>query len=81
VDPVDWRAGGVFRGEQRTLSALVGHLRARRRGEVDAAEPTGLLTHHRCHDDGTWAFLHRLLYYTRARTAVRWLHAARVFHP
>jgi len=79
VDPVDWRAGGVFRGEERTLSGLLGHLRARRLGAVDAREPTGVLTHHRRHDDDTWAFMERLLSYTRARSAVRWLHAAEVF--
>ena len=81
VDPIDWRAGGTFRGEQRVLSALLGHLRARRLGEVDAAEPTGVLTHHRCHDDDTWAFMESLLRYTSTRSAVRWLPAAQVFAP
>jgi len=79
VDPVDWRRGGVFRGEQRSLSALVDHLRARRRAEVDAHEPTGLLTHHWRHDAALWSFLDRLFGHLQACPQVRWLDAGSVF--
>lgn len=81
VDPIDWRAGRGFVGERRALAALAGHLRARRRGDVDAAEPTGLLTHHLDHDATGWAFLERLAAATRAHPAVRWLGADTVFGP
>ena len=79
VDPVDWRRGARFRGETRSLSALVAHLRARRAGDADSDEPTGVLTHHLCHDTELWAFLERLFEHLHARAEVRWLDARSVF--
>jgi hypothetical protein len=37
------------------------HLLARREGQVDPTEPTGLLTHHHDLDSAGWAFLEALL--------------------
>lgn len=79
VDPVDWRRGGVFRGEARSLAALVGHLRARRCGAADPHEPTGVLTHHWRHDDALWAFLERLFARLHRCPQARWLDARSVF--
>jgi hypothetical protein len=79
VDPVHWKKGGAFRGEHKSLSMLIAHLRARRQGHVDADEPTGVLTHHWSHDEATWAFLERLFEQTRNRRDVRWLDAQQVF--
>ncbi len=79
VDPVHWRRGGVFRGEPRTLAALVEHLRARRTRRVDPDEPTGLLTHHWRHDDASWSFLERLFERLHGRREARWLDARAVF--
>jgi hypothetical protein len=79
VDPVDWRRGGAFRGEARSLSALIGHLRARRCGAADAHEPSGVLTHHWRHDAELWTFLERLFAHLHARPEVRWLDARSVF--
>ena len=79
VDPVNWKAGGVFRGESKSLSMMISHLRARRRGEVDTEEPTGVLTHHWRHDEATWIFLEHLFERTRAHSGVRWLDAHEVF--
>jgi hypothetical protein len=76
VDPVAWRAGRGFRGADATLAALVGHLRARRLGSVDAHEPTGLLTHHLVHDAAGWAFLEALLAVTAGRADWRGVDAA-----
>jgi hypothetical protein len=81
VDPVDWRSGAVFRGEERTLRALIRHLRGRRTAEVDPEEPTGLLTHHLCHDRALWTFLDRLFGHTASHAAVRWLDADEIFAP
>lgn len=78
VDPVNWRAGGVFRGTGKCLSAMVGHLRDRRLGRVDAEEPTGLLTHHLQHDEPLWAFLDEFFAHL-GRDAVHWLQADQVF--
>lgn len=69
VDVIAWRAHRGFVGEEAALALLVQHLSARRHGHVDAAEPTGILTHHAQHDAGAWRFLERLFDETRARGA------------
>ena len=73
VDVVDWRGGRGFVGRDRALSAVIGHLSARRQGSADSAEPTGLLTHHAVHEASTWTFIARLIDHTRRHPAVRWL--------
>ncbi|HXH03102.1 MAG TPA: polysaccharide deacetylase family protein [Candidatus Competibacteraceae bacterium] len=79
VDPVDWRGQGGFVGTEAALAQAVLHLRRRRLGEVDGAEPTGLLSHHLVHDAATWAFLERFLAVTTAHPATCWLAPAQVF--
>lgn len=73
ADPVDWHAGRGFAGAEVVLAAIVGHLRARRTGAADAAEPTGVLTHHKVHDEPTWAFLAELAARLRQHAAARWI--------
>jgi peptidoglycan/xylan/chitin deacetylase (PgdA/CDA1 family) len=72
VDPVDWRGGGGFRGDGPALASVLDHLRARRTGQADPDEPTGLLTHHLRHDEGCWSFLGRLLALTGEHPGARW---------
>lgn len=79
VDLVAWVGGRGFIGEEAALGGLVGHLRARRQGRVDAEEPTGILTHHLIQDEATNAFLLRLIAITCAHPAARWLEATEVF--
>jgi peptidoglycan/xylan/chitin deacetylase (PgdA/CDA1 family) len=79
VDPIAWRAGRGFVGEDKALGELVRHLADRRADTVDADEPTGLLTHHLVHDAALWRFLDRLLACTASHPAVRWLDARAVF--
>jgi hypothetical protein len=81
VDLVAWRGDRGFIGEAAALGGLVGHLRARRRGEVDGDEPTGILTHHLVQDDATEDFLLRLVALTAAHPAAGWLDAGAVFAP
>jgi hypothetical protein len=71
--------GGRFIGSANALGLVVAHLAARRTGRVDAAEPTGLLTHHLVMDRDTEIFIARLLVLTREHRAVRWLGAAEAF--
>jgi hypothetical protein len=78
VDPINWRAGGVFKGAGKCLAALVEHLSARRLGKVDDEEPTGLLTHHLQHDEPLWEFLDEL-FPRLGNESVRWLRADQVF--
>jgi hypothetical protein len=61
ADPIVWREGKRFAGASATLARLRTHLSARREGQADPSEPTGLLTHHRDMDPLCWAFLEELL--------------------
>ena len=79
VDLIAWRRGRGFVGEERALALAIEHLAARRTAAVDAAEPTGWLTHHADHDEALWSFLARLFEETRDRTFVRWRSPADVF--
>jgi hypothetical protein len=81
VDLVAWRGDRGFVGGAAALGGLVGHLRARRCGEVDLDEPTGILTHHLIQDEATGAFLGRLIEMTCGHPAARWLGAGEVFAP
>lgn len=73
VDIMHWPDPRGFAGEAAALGLLTEHLRARRRGETDSAEPSGLLTHHLAHDAPAWAFLDRLLGALPDHPAVRFV--------
>ena len=73
VDLVDWSGSRGFIGESAALALAVDHLRARRLGLADAAEPTGILTHHLVQDAPTDAFLRRLLSLAREHRGARLL--------
>ncbi|HEY7610565.1 MAG TPA: polysaccharide deacetylase family protein [Alphaproteobacteria bacterium] len=80
VDIVYWKGPAPrFAGAEKSLGEFARHLGLRRSGEMDAAEPIGLLTHHAAHDEACWAFLEALLGHLAPHKAVRWLPAARVF--
>ncbi|MBL4692060.1 MAG: polysaccharide deacetylase family protein [Magnetovibrio sp.] len=57
VDIMDWHGGRGFVGNDVALEQAVTHLKARRLGQCDASEPTGLLSHHLVHDKACWTFL------------------------
>ena len=78
VDIVDWRGTRGFVGEDTALRMAIKHLASRRKGEVDAAEPTGWLTHHAVHDRGTWLFLERL-FERSVRRGARWIDPVELF--
>lgn len=80
ADIIAWRGSRGFVGEEAALDVVVQHLAARRSGRADAAEPTGLLTHHAQHDAAAWRFLERLFDETRAAGAA-WLSADQLFPP
>ena len=79
VDILDWRAGGRFLGQSAAIARVVAHLAARRRGEADPAEPTGLLTHHGQMDDDAFAFARSLLGHLSSHPAVQWRAARDIF--
>ena len=72
VDIVDWRGGRGFAGESACLETARRHLAARRAGEVDPDEPTGLLTHHLDHDEAGWDFIDVFLAVTRHHAGAAW---------
>ncbi|MEE9209028.1 MAG: hypothetical protein V3U23_01150 [Kiloniellales bacterium] len=79
LDIMHWPPPRGFLGEAESLEFLVAQLRARRRGEADAAEPTGLLTHHAAHDAAAWAFLEALLDRLAGHPAARFVGAGEAF--
>jgi len=79
VDVIDWKGSRGFVGETAALTLLVGHFEARRLGNVDRNEPTGLLTHHLVHDPATWRFLEKLRDFLKKQSAARLLDPTAVF--
>lgn len=79
VDLINWREGRRFAGEVQVLEGLCAHLRARRLGQVDAEEPSGLMTHHGVQDEACWGFLERLLPWLSDQPAVRWVSGPELF--
>jgi len=79
VDIIDWKSGKRFIGAARASAELCAHLAARRHGQCDPLEPTGLLTHHLAHDRACWDFLAQLLDALDKHPAVKWMPAGRIF--
>ncbi len=79
VDILDWRQEAVFLGESAALQLACAHLRARRLAEVDADEPTGLLSHHLQQDAAAWRFLADFFKRTLAHPAAAWPDPATLF--
>ncbi|MEL7133213.1 MAG: polysaccharide deacetylase family protein [Pseudomonadota bacterium] len=65
VDPIWWKGTRDLVDPDQLITQTVSYLQARRRGEADASEPLGLLTHHLVHTPAIWAFseifLHEML--------------------
>lgn len=72
-DLIAWKRGRTFIGSEKTANRLVEHLAARRAGEVDAAEPTGLLTHVWAQDEDCWNTLEAVLRLVSDHPAACWL--------
>jgi hypothetical protein len=81
VDIMDWHGSGGFVGDDSAIDQVLRHLAARRTEAADAAEPTGLMTHHQYHDESCWRFIRQFLGHTRSHPAVKWLGAREAFWP
>jgi hypothetical protein len=79
IDLVAWKEDRGFIGEEAALGGILRHLQARRLGDVDAREPTGILTHHLVQDEATDVFLRLLVAITKEHPATSWLDATEVF--
>src|SRR3546814_6274137 len=60
LDILQWRPQRRFLGTAAAVALLTGHLAAKRRGAADAAEPSGILSHHQAQDAAAWDFLAEL---------------------
>lgn len=85
IDPVDWRGRHgpprAFAGTENAITAAIAHLAARRTGDADSEEASGLMTHHLVQDDDTWEFVEQFIAHTKAHPAVKWLAADDIFGP
>jgi predicted deacetylase len=77
-DIISWKTTRGFKGVSKSVAMIVEHLAARRSGEIDATEATGVLSHHLVHDDGCWAFLEALFRLTRSHPGSCWLSPAQL---
>lgn len=73
IDIIDWRHGRGFVGTEDALDQILVHLIARRMGQADRDEATGLLTHHLVHTEQCWDFVLEFFTRSAAHSAVRWL--------
>lgn len=78
-DPISWKGGTVFAGEQKTLNQLVIHLAARRTGGASEQEHTGFLTHHIDLDANGWQFCEQLAKFVDNHAGARWIAPVEVF--
>jgi len=76
VDIVNWRGDRGFLGAGPVLDTLVRLLVEIRTGPAENAEPVGLLTHHRDHDDAGWQFLDDVAAVATNHPGARWITAA-----
>lgn len=79
ADLLRWKPERGFLGETEVLTLLQEHLQARRENRADAAEPTGILTHHLVHDAATWVFLDQLLGWLNDHPATKFLAPSEAF--
>lgn len=79
VAPISWTDPPSFGEDAQYLSAIIDHLSGRRSGRYDAAEPTGLLTHHLVQNDRSYEFIARLIAVTSQHPAGKWLDGRDVF--
>lgn len=84
LDVIDWRGKRTgsargFLGANNIIADTIGHLAARRVGDADPEEATGLMTHHGDMDEAGFGFLAEFVNRTRAHPAVVWQSASEVF--
>ena len=56
IDPIDWRGTRDLKTPETLVAQTVDILAARAKGQTDASEPLGYLTHHLVHSADVWEF-------------------------
>lgn len=79
VDLIAWRDGRVGKAPNAVADEIATHLEARRKGEVDQDEPTGLLAHHLVMDATAWSALQAVLERLGSDDRVAWPSTPEIF--
>lgn len=61
IDPIEWRGSRDLVAPETLISQVAHVLEARRRGDADASEPLGYLTHHLVHTEKVWEVSEQML--------------------
>jgi hypothetical protein len=77
--PIKWSTPPSFGDDDLYLGQIIDHLRGRRLGTYDAAEATGLLTHHLVQNDVSYAFIARFVALVSRHPAGIWMDAMAMF--
>jgi hypothetical protein len=77
--PILWTSPPSYGSDAEYVDAVLGHLRGRRLGTYDLAEPTGVLTHHRHQNARSYEFISRLISVVTDHPAAVWLSAPDAF--
>ena len=72
LDPINWRHRQGYIGDFPAIAILLQHLISKRTGYRNAAEPTGLLTHHLVQNERVWEFVESLLQFLNDHPATCW---------
>ncbi|UOA34300.1 hypothetical protein DSM110093_04135 (plasmid) [Sulfitobacter sp. DSM 110093] len=73
IDPIRWKEGAKFAGEEKTLEQCVRHLRKRRLEDAYRDEPTGFVSHHLQTDEDTWSFTEALMSRLTQGAKTQWI--------
>ncbi|MCB1490789.1 MAG: polysaccharide deacetylase family protein [Rhodobiaceae bacterium] len=76
VDIINWKAGSIFAGADKTIAKLVAEIDARLAGKP---APIGILSHHLVHDDAANAFLDDLFSKLAHHPGAAWPPLERLF--
>lgn len=79
-DPIKWKGGARFTGEEKSIAMICEHLKLRRTNKIQLNESTGLLTHHLDMDEPSWLFVHQLGKMLKAHPAAQWCDPKTLFN-
>jgi len=79
IDLIAWREGKVGKAGHTVAAEIAGHLAARRTGEADLSEATGILSHHLAMDVTAWKALSEVLTFLSSDNRVHWKNADSLF--
>jgi len=79
IDLIAWREGKVGKAGHTVAAEIASHLAARRTGDADLFEATGILSHHLAMDEIAWKALSEVLTFLSSDNRVHWKNADSLF--